>query len=220
MLLGRDGWVQHRESGVLYGLDVTKCMFSSGNVTERARMGQANASGETVVDLFAGIGYYTLPLLLRAGASKVYACEWNPRAAEALERNIAANGIADGRCTVLRGDCRRVAPAGVADRVLLGMLPSSRPAWSTAVRALKAGGGLLHLHENVVDREEQAWIRSTLSDLERAAMTAGRRWRVALEHVEHVKWYAPHVRHVVLDVRCTPRSERATPPDRSHPDRE
>jgi tRNA G37 N-methylase Trm5 len=32
--------VLQREGGVLYGLDVTKCMFSSGNVTEKARMGR------------------------------------------------------------------------------------------------------------------------------------------------------------------------------------
>eukprot|EP00854_Cymbomonas_tetramitiformis_P012570 gene12570-14854_t len=37
---GLDGacWVEHREQGLIYGLDITKCMFSSGNVTEKARM--------------------------------------------------------------------------------------------------------------------------------------------------------------------------------------
>lgn len=67
LLKGDSGWVRHLEGGVVYSLDVTRCMFSSGNVTERTRMGKLAASGETVVDLFAGIGYYTLPLLVRAG---------------------------------------------------------------------------------------------------------------------------------------------------------
>ena len=72
LLLGADGWVEHKESGVAFRLDVTLCMFSSGNVTERTRMGRLlEAAGETVVDLFCGIGYYTLPLLARAGVSKV-----------------------------------------------------------------------------------------------------------------------------------------------------
>ncbi len=72
LLLGEDGWVEHKESGVTFCLDATKCMFSSGNVTERTRMGRLKAAaGETVVDLFAGIGYYTLPLLAKAGAAKV-----------------------------------------------------------------------------------------------------------------------------------------------------
>ena len=35
MLLGEDGWVELKQHGVLYQLDVTKVMFSSGNTTER-----------------------------------------------------------------------------------------------------------------------------------------------------------------------------------------
>jgi tRNA G37 N-methylase Trm5 len=42
---------------------------------------------------------------------------------------------------VLPGDCLQVAPVGVADRVLLGLLPSSEDSWPTAVAALKATGG-------------------------------------------------------------------------------
>lgn len=66
-MLGASGWVQHKEGGVLYSLDVTQCMFSSGNTTERQRMGRLQCAGETVVDLYAGIGYYTLPFLCKAG---------------------------------------------------------------------------------------------------------------------------------------------------------
>ena len=40
MLLGDDDWVVRRESGVDYGYRMTRCMFSSGNVNERRRMGE------------------------------------------------------------------------------------------------------------------------------------------------------------------------------------
>lgn len=65
VLYGEDGWVEHRENGILYCFDATKCMFSSGNVSEKLRMASMKCAGETVVDLFAGIGYYTLPFLLK-----------------------------------------------------------------------------------------------------------------------------------------------------------
>ncbi len=32
------------------------------------------------------------------------------------------------------------------------------------------------------------------------------RWSVSVEHIEHVKSYAPHVYHVVIDIECRPRS--------------
>jgi len=35
LLLGDSGWVEHRENGILYGFDVTKSMFSLGNVSEK-----------------------------------------------------------------------------------------------------------------------------------------------------------------------------------------
>ena len=47
--------------------------------------------------------------MLPAGARHVHACEWNPAALEALQRNLDLNGVAD-RCTILPGDCRVHAP--------------------------------------------------------------------------------------------------------------
>ena len=44
-----------------------------------------------------------------AGAARAVACEWNPHALEALQRNLELNGVAD-RCQVLPGDCRLTAP--------------------------------------------------------------------------------------------------------------
>ena len=78
MLLGNSGEVEINDFGVKFWLDVTKVMFSSGNVTERHRIGNIDMSGEIVVDAFAGIGYYTLPMLVRSNAEHVYACEINP----------------------------------------------------------------------------------------------------------------------------------------------
>ena len=48
-------------------------MFSSGNVSEKARIARLDAGGEVVLDLFAGVGYWTLPLLVHAGAAAAVA---------------------------------------------------------------------------------------------------------------------------------------------------
>ena len=39
----------------------------------------------------------------------------------------------------------------------------------------------------------------------------GRRFTLNLEHTERVKWYAPHIRHVVLDICCSATSAPADP---------
>lgn len=125
---GEGGVVQHIDNGITYQFDVTKCMFAKGNITEKLRVAGFNCEGETVVDLYAGIGYFTLPYLVHAGADRVFACEWNPAAVEALKNNLEINGVLD-RCTVLEGDNARVCPQRVANRVNLGLIPSSVAGW-------------------------------------------------------------------------------------------
>ena len=107
LLLGDDGWVEHVDNGVRYVFDVTKCMFSSGNISEKLRVASFNCKGETVVDLYAGIGYFTLPYLVHTGAAIVHACEWNSHAVEALERGLRANNVHD-RCVIHHGDNQKV----------------------------------------------------------------------------------------------------------------
>lgn len=152
LLLGHNSWVEHVDNGIRYTFDVTKCMFSPGNITEKLRVASMQCSGEVLVDLYAGIGYFTLPYLVHAAAAFAHACEWNPHALEALRRNLALNGVQD-RCQIHAGDSRQLQLRDVADRVNLGLIPSSEEGWPVACRVLKKStGGVLHIHHNVESR--------------------------------------------------------------------
>ncbi|XP_074863766.1 tRNA wybutosine-synthesizing protein 2 homolog isoform X2 [Carettochelys insculpta] len=156
LLLGQDGWVEHVDNGIRYTFDVTRCMFSPGNITEKLRVASLQCAGEVVVDLYAGIGYFTLPYLVHAGAAFVHACEWNPHAAEALRRNLELNGVQD-RCHIHQGDNRQLDLRDVASRVNLGLLPSSEEGWPVACQLLrKDTGGVLHIHQNVASLPARA----------------------------------------------------------------
>ena len=107
LLKGENGWISRKENGITYLYDITKCMFSDGNVTEKLRIARFDCRGMIVVDLFAGIGYFVLPYIIHAGAMKVYACEWNPDAVEALKLNLEVNKVSE-RCSILFGDNKLV----------------------------------------------------------------------------------------------------------------
>lgn len=107
LLLGDNGWVTHTDNGIKYTFDVTKCMFSAGNITEKIRVGNFDCRGQTVVDLYAGIGYFVLPYLVHSKAAMVYACEWNENAIQALKRNLTLNGV-DKQCVIYEGDNAKV----------------------------------------------------------------------------------------------------------------
>ena len=195
MLLGEDDWVVRRESGVDYGYAMTRCMFSSGNVNERRRMGEVVEEDEVVVDLYAGIGYYTLPALVHGGAV-VHACEWNPEAVRALRWGLDANGV-EGRCTIHEGDNRSTAEslAGTADRAFLGILPSSEDGLEIAMRVLSPDGGTLHIHGLAPSKDHSSWAEGV------CATASLLRPGSDLSHeLTRVKSYAPHWDHVVLDL--------------------
>jgi tRNA G37 N-methylase Trm5 len=186
-------------------------MFSRGNITEKIRFGKLVQKGDVVLDMYGGIGYFTLPALIHGGAKHVFSCEWNEHAVEALRFNLADNGV-DDRATVLVGDCRVSAKnhklVDMFDRVSLGLLPSSEGGWQTAVRALRRSvGGWLHVHGNVPVKESRHWCKWLCIRLLQYARDEGLEWVVILTHLEKVKSFAPTVNHYVADVFVGPRGK-------------
>ena len=203
LLLGQNGWVEFLDHGVHFGFDATKVMFSAGNVTERRRIGSINMEGEVVVDAYAGVGYYTLHMALRSRAKHIHACEINPDSITGLKWAQETNGL-NKQITIHQGDNQETLPKlyGQADRCHLGLLPSSEAVWNHALGCLKPKGGWMHIHMNVHKNELEQWQAETLETLNEYAESHGRHWKITIEHLELVKWFSPHIRHVVLDVQC------------------
>ena len=183
----------HRENGVTFHLDARKVMFSAGNLNERMRMGNLGR-GEYVVDMFAGIGYFSIPMAVHSQPSKVLAIELNPNAYHYLCQNIKKNGIEKIVEPVL-GDCAKVTPVGVADRVVMGMVQVTDRYLLKGIGALRSGG-VLHYHQTM-----PSWMypKKAVCDIEEAARTLGRRSEVL--RCIRVKKYSPGVVHSVVDAR-------------------
>ncbi|GGL29721.1 SAM-dependent methyltransferase [Halarchaeum grantii] len=111
----------HTEHGTRYALDLAEVMFAPGNQAERVRMGEVVSEGERVLDMFAGIGYFALPMA-RAGAD-VVAVEKNPAAFRYLAENAQLNGVAANVECVL-GDCREYDATEPFERVVMGYYDS------------------------------------------------------------------------------------------------
>lgn len=190
----------HIENGIRYAFDTARIMFSSGNIAERMRMGRVVERGERVVDMFAGIGYFSLPMAVHGGAGRVWACELNPVAFGYLCRNVRLNR-AGGVVEPLFGDCLVVAPEDVADRVVMGHFDAIRYL-PKALRVLKKEGGTLHIHALCpkADIPGAVWER-VRGGIEREGRAA------ELLNVVRLKSFKPRVWHIVLDVRAGPRGQ-------------
>jgi tRNA wybutosine-synthesizing protein 2 len=184
----------HTENRCRFKLDVTRVMLSKGNLSERARLPGLVRPGETVADMFAGIGYFSIPIARHARPGQIYAIEKNPAAFRYLGENIRLNRVQD-RVRPILGDCRGVQMGGVADRVIMGYLPRTYRYLPAAFKALKPRGGVIHYHDTFAGSE--LWEKP-LEILEGQAFRAGYSLN-AIKHRAVVKEYAPGVSHVVVD---------------------
>jgi tRNA wybutosine-synthesizing protein 2 len=184
VMWGEVGEVCHRESGYAYYLDPRKVMFAQGNRNEKIRMAQCismSPVGSRVADMFAGIGYFTVPMA--GSGAVVHAMEINPVAFEYLKRNIRANDLST-QVEPARGDCRDLL-SGEYDRVVMGhfdavhLLPQVMPHVHE--------GSVIHLHS----------LGTVADAIRKVVGSAGFSSKI---EVHTVKKYRPHVWHIVQDV--------------------
>jgi len=159
-------------------------MFSKGNLYERQRL-LKQVGKEIVVDMFAGIGYFSLGIARQA---KVYAIEKNPVAFRYLKENIRINKI--NNIIPILGDCRKV-KIEKADRVIMGYLSKTEKFLPAALRFIDKG--IIHYHN--VYKSNELWDKP-LKDIEKACKS--RQYKILYKR--KVKSVAPRTFHVVIDI--------------------
>jgi tRNA wybutosine-synthesizing protein 2 len=184
ILWGEAGEVCHRESGYVYYLDPKKVMFAQGNRNEKMRMARLiseSPAGSRVADMFAGIGYFTIPMA--GSGAQVHAMEINPVSFGYLKKNIQENNLSL-QVQPEPGDCRALL-SGAYDRVVMGhfdaihMLPQVMP----------------HVHEgSVIHLHSIGTVEGAIREI-----TEGAGFSPTIE-VHKVKKYRPHAWHIVQDV--------------------
>ena len=198
-IAGKGSTATVRENGCIYRLDVSKVMFSKGNVLERGRIRPGR--NETVVDMFAGIGYFSLPMAKTAG--RVIAIEKSPEAMKFLRENIRLNRAHN--IVPILGDCRKLKTLpintleGGADRIVMGYFPGTEKFLPAAFGFIGLTG-TIHYHN--IYQKGDLW-KKPVGELKSAAERAGFSVVKIDKHI--VKQFSPAKYHVVIDARVSRR---------------
>ena len=191
LLYGDDTKTINKENGCLFKLDLRKVMWSKGNNNERIRIARLVEDGETIIDMFAGIGYFSIPIGVHSNAKQVYSIEINPNSFHYLQENIKLNKI--NNITPILGDCINITPNYKADRIIMGYVKTTHHYLKVAIDSLNKGG-VIHYHETVPEK-----LMDT-RPINRIKQLAGDR-EVDFLKLNKVKKYSPGVFHVVCDAR-------------------
>lgn len=189
ILYGNETETINKENGCLFKLDLAKVMWSKGNNNERLRIAKLVGDGEDVIDMFAGIGYFSIPIAVHSNADNIYSIEINPNSYEFLCENIKLNKV--GNVTPILGDCKDITPNYKADRIIMGYVKTTHHYLKVAIDSLNRGG-VLHYHETVPEK-----LVNT-RPIDRIKSQAGNR-DVEILKINKIKKYAPGVEHVVVD---------------------
>ncbi len=172
----------HNEFGCQFYIDVANLMWSKGNKEEKKRLLEQTKTGETIVDMFSGLGYFSI--ILAKKAKKVYSIDINPIALKYLRHNSFLNKV-ENKIEILEGDCRDYADLlkNQADRIVMGHLYDTEQFLPAALKIAKKGA-IIHFHRNVKEGDEIKFPK-----------------QVKVLRKRKIKSYAPKVWHMVYDLK-------------------
>jgi len=139
----------HREFGCVLKVDLEKSYFSPRLSHERMRVARLVKPGEIVVNMFAGVGCYSIIIAKHSKVEKIYSVDVNPSAVQSMVENVRLNRV-DARVVPILGDARLVVAErfrGVADRVLMPLPEKAFEYLDCALSALKSAGGCIHYYD-------------------------------------------------------------------------
>lgn len=187
----------HKEWGCQYHVDLAKAYFSPRLSYEHSRVASLTKEGETVVDMFAGVGPFAVLIAKTRKNLRVYAVDINSHAVELLKKNARLNRVEDKIFPFL-GDARDIAKAklaGTADRVIMNLPEKAIEFVDAACMALKPEGGVIHFYSFV---DSSTSLDSTKARFAEAVEKCGRKLAKIL-FSKFVRETAPYEWQAVID---------------------
>jgi tRNA (guanine37-N1)-methyltransferase len=193
---------EYREHGCRFRVDVARAYFSPRLSTERQRIASLAQDRETIVNMFAGIGTYSIIIAKAVKTCRVYSIDSNSVAHDLCIENAKINKVAD-RVVPICADASEAIKsqlAGVADRVIMPLPERAKEFVEPAVLALKKHGGVVHYFAHVkADGKQKAKEEAGAKD----AKDAFAPYNYEILGTTVVREVGPRIYQIVADVKIT-----------------
>lgn len=198
----------HKESGCLFKVNPKRVFFSPRLSYERMRVASKVMAGETIINMFSGVGCFSIIIARMQPQTKIYSIDVNPYAYEYMNENVRLNRM-EGRVIPILGDVReelkKLGLERVADRVLMPLPEEAHSFLPLAVRALKldkeGAGGVIHYYDVSTGRKDDDLFVMPIKRVRGIISSVfGDSLRLKIEEKRIVRSVAPRRYHVVLDL--------------------
>lgn len=149
---------EYKEFGCRFRVDVEKAFFSPRLSTERNRIADLVQDGEVVINMFGGIGMFSI-VAAKNKACTVYNIDLNPYATKLCEQNIKLNKKMKGTVISINGDATQVIRNQLqdkGDRTLMLLPERSDEFLDSAILGTKSGGIIHYYSHQHADKRQNA----------------------------------------------------------------
>ncbi|MCS7123984.1 MAG: class I SAM-dependent methyltransferase family protein [Candidatus Bathyarchaeota archaeon] len=192
----------HRESNCVFAVDLSHCYFSPRLFYERMRIAKLVKDGETIVNMFAGVGCFSIIIAKHSNAAKIYSIDINPAAVQFMKENIRLNRVY-GRVIPIEGDAKDVIQQrlrNVADRVLMPLPEKALQYLPYAFSALKNGAGWIHIYAFEHANRREKPVEKTMTKVSYNLEKLGVNFEIPFGRI--VRTTGPNWYQIVLDILC------------------
>jgi tRNA (guanine37-N1)-methyltransferase len=183
----------HKEYGIELEVDPSQVYFSPRLATEHYRVAQKVNEGETIIDMFCGIGPFPIMIAKNQKPKKIYAIDINEKAIEYLKKNIERNRVS--YIKPLLGDSKEVVPSlEKADRIIMNLPHSAFEFLPHALSNINHNG-TIHYYE-VLSHDSK---EMRLKEIESIAEKEGA--RITPLELQEVHTYSPDSNLYCFDLK-------------------
>lgn len=191
---------EYKEHACRFKVDVARTYFSPRLSTERLRIAEMVGNDETIVNMFAGVGTFSVVIARMNKTCRVYSIDSNSAASELDKINTKLNKVQD-RVFSICGDAAEVIKAklaGQANRVLMPLPERAKEFVDSAVLALKEKG-IVHYFAHVKADSKKVGRELGLED----ARDAFAEYDYQVLATRIVREVGPRIYQIVADVSVT-----------------
>jgi tRNA (guanine37-N1)-methyltransferase len=194
----------HKESGCFFSVDVRDCYFSPRLFYERMRIAKQVENGEAIVNMFAGVGCFSIIIAKHSNAEKICSIDINPTAIQNMQENVRLNRVYD-KVVPMLGDAKDIIEkrlCHVADRVLMPLPEKAYEYLPYALLALKKTGGWIHYYDFEHAKKNENPIIKIKQKVAERLQSVGVDFQIQFGRV--VRATGPNWYQIVLDIKAKP----------------
>ena len=204
ILYGKDTITEISEYGIRYKLDLAEIMWSPGNTGWRSALSGPEKVSEfyrfnkpkTIIDYFAGIGYFSIQMAKGYPEAEIIAIDKNPKSVEYLSLNAKNNSVENMK--IINDDCRNVEMK--ADVIHLGYIGNTIDFMEHAHNCLNEHG-IVIFHEVFRNNWLGFKSRSDWGAIPEKFSKLMDEKNFTVQKFERVKFYGPSTSHIIAKLK-------------------